>query len=432
VPKITAENIYDALYDEDEARVCKDISEEACTHIPANFFLNAVVMSVAKLADAVANTKTTLPWLLASVGVPGWMIAVLVPIRESGSMLPQLAIGGWVRSFRVRKWWYVLGSISQALMLLGMVLSILFLDGVVAGWAVLVLVVLMSLSRGFCSVASKDVIGKTVPKTRRGRVTGLSATVAGLGTLIVVVLLSELSRGTTNYLILILVAVVCWVIAAFLMSRVVEEPGAVEGGVNGLQEALSKITLIAEDTAFRRFVFARALLMGTGLAAPFVVVLAQSHSATSLTFFLVAQGLASLTSGYVWGVVADHSSRKLLMAMAVTVGALGSFVFVVDLLWQTSTTNVWFYPMVYFVLALVHDGVRMGRKTYLLDLSGGDKRTDYVAVSNTIIGALLLLAGVLTSALQVYGNTTVILVLSLFAFASLGFLSAMPEAQQDP
>ena len=46
------------------------------------------------------------------------------------------------------------------------------LEGTAAGWAILGLVTLFSLARGFCSVASKDVLGKTVPKTRRGRVSG--------------------------------------------------------------------------------------------------------------------------------------------------------------------------------------------------------------------------------------------------------------------
>ena len=49
-----------------------------------------------------------------------------------------------------------------------------------AGWLIVVLLVLFSLAGGLCSVAAKDVIGKSVPKTRRGRLNGLSATLAGL------------------------------------------------------------------------------------------------------------------------------------------------------------------------------------------------------------------------------------------------------------
>ncbi len=53
----------------------------------------------------------------------------------------------------------------------------------------------------------------------------------------------------------------------------------------------------------------------------------------------------------------------------------------------------WFYPLAFFVLSVAHSGVRIGRKTYLVDMAGGTKRTDYTAVSNTVIGVLLLAVG---------------------------------------
>ena len=65
-------------------------------------------------------------------------------------------------------------------------------------------------------------------------------------------------------------------------------------------------------------------------------------------------------------------------------------------------------------MSVAHDGVRVGRKTYIVDLAGGNRRTDYVAVSNSVIGIVLLLvglAGLLAQALSVSG---VVLLLSIF------------------
>lgn len=45
------------------------------------------------------------------------------------------------------------------------------------------LLAVFSLAHGVCSVAAKDVLGKTVSKSRRGRLTGLAGSVAGLVTL---------------------------------------------------------------------------------------------------------------------------------------------------------------------------------------------------------------------------------------------------------
>ena len=42
--------------------------------------------------DQVVNAKTVLPWALTAVGAPSAVLALLVPVRESGSMLPQAAM----------------------------------------------------------------------------------------------------------------------------------------------------------------------------------------------------------------------------------------------------------------------------------------------------------------------------------------------------
>jgi len=48
-------------------------------------------------------------------------------------------------------------------------------------------------------------------------------------------------------------------------------------------------------------------------------------------------------------------------------------------------------PLIYFILTVDYQGIRIRRKTYLVNLAGGNKRTDYVALSNTIIGIVLFL-----------------------------------------
>ena len=49
-----------------------------------------------KLGDILCNAKTVLTWLMGVVGAPSALTALLVPIRESGLMLPQAFISGFV------------------------------------------------------------------------------------------------------------------------------------------------------------------------------------------------------------------------------------------------------------------------------------------------------------------------------------------------
>ena len=60
---------------------------------------------------------------------------------------------------------------------------VVLLSGATAGWALVGLLTVYSLARGLCSVSAKDVLGKTVSKSRRGTLMGYSAGIAGLATL---------------------------------------------------------------------------------------------------------------------------------------------------------------------------------------------------------------------------------------------------------
>ena len=43
---------------------------------------------LSKLVDILLSAKTTLPTFLTNLGAPSWMLGLLVPIRESGALLP--------------------------------------------------------------------------------------------------------------------------------------------------------------------------------------------------------------------------------------------------------------------------------------------------------------------------------------------------------
>jgi MFS family permease len=396
------ETVYERLARDDDGRVCHAISESACRETPGNFMRMLAANALSSVADSVASAKTTLPWLLLHLGGPGWMTGLLVPLREAGSMLPQLLLGALVRRRPVRKWVWVGGAAVQSLCLAGVAWSALTLRGAAAGWAIVVLLAVFSLARGACSIAYKDVQGKTIPKTRRGRLAGWIGTAAGLASLAVggaLGLLRPDAASSAAYAALLAGGALLWATAAWSFARIVEEPGATEGGVNGFAEAIAKLGLLRDDAPFRRFVVARALAMGSGLAAPFYVALARDamgSAAALLGLFIAVEGLAGLLSSPVWGRWADRSSRQVFAA-ASALAAVLSMTVAAWTMWVPATApTAWsqaFYPLAFLGLGIAHAGVRLGRKTYLVDMAEGNRRTDYVAVSNTVIGALLLAAG---------------------------------------
>lgn len=412
------ESLYERLAEDDEGRVCKEISDEACVQTPGNFFHTLVSNTLSTLADKLASAKTTLPWLMLQLGAPSWMISLLVPIRESGSMLPQMLIGAVVRRQPVRKWIWVWGGVTQGVCLMLIGWLVFLLEGLAAGYAILALVVLFSLARGACSVAFKDVQGKTIPKTRRGRLSGWISAISGLAAMC-----AGLALGMTQetgsivlYGVLMFGAALLWFVSAWSFSRIVEFSGTTDGGANGLTEALAKLAILRDDLPFRRFVIARALAMGSGLAAPFYVALARDDLGSAMSLlgiFIAVEGLAGLISSPVWGRWADRSSRQVFAVACGLAAVLSIAVALWSWLPTPAAAAVWFYPLAFFGLGIAHAGVRLGRKTYMVDMAQGNKRTDYVAVSNSVIGALLLGSGLVGALAAMVSVEATILLLGL-------------------
>ena len=82
------EQLYNRITGDEDARVCKDIPEKACHDQPRNFFSYLVANLLGKVADELASAKLIIPWLFGALGVPAAFTGLLVPIRESGVLLP--------------------------------------------------------------------------------------------------------------------------------------------------------------------------------------------------------------------------------------------------------------------------------------------------------------------------------------------------------
>jgi MFS family permease len=431
--QLSSQRLYERIVDHGDER-CAGLDESACRSVPGNFFRTVLASFFSKLGDAISSPKITLAWVLGTLGAPAYLAGLLVPIRESGSLLPQLVIAGLISRLAVRKWVWVVGAMLQALAVAGMGVTALTLQGALAGWSIIGLLVVFSLARGFCSIVSKDVLGKTIPQAQRGQANGWAASAAGLATLIlgVFLILSPGSGDDVNlYAGLLLFAASLWLVAAAAYGRIREPDGEREPVDNLWAAAWQRLGLLRDDRTLRRFVAARALLLCSSLSAPFYVGLAQQHNASSasmLGVFIIASGLASLFSAPFWGRFADRSSRRVMMVAAALAALLGVAVFGVAQFDQGLFGQYWFLPLLYLLLAVAHQGVRVGRKTYVVDIADGNRRTDYVAVSNTAIGAILLLTGVLSALVAMFSVPLVILGLSVMGLAGVAVAWHLPDA----
>lgn len=430
-PSITpVHNLYDLATGDEDARVCRDISEAQCRDQPVNFFLHLPALVANKAGDELASPKLTLPWLLGAIGAPAWMLGFLVPLREALALLPQLAVAGWMRRAPRRKWFWSAGAAVQALAVLAMAATALALEGTAGGLAILGALAVFALARGVCSVAYKDVQGKTIAKGRRGTLSGYAASAGGAIAVAFALWLlwAPSDRGTAGTVsVLLALAGAMWLAAALVFAALREEPGATEGGGSALREAWRSLDSLRRQPDFARFVAVRGLLTATALSAPFYAELTRTRSdgAEGLGLLLLAAGVAGLLGAPFWGRAADRSSRRVLIA---TGGGTVLLNLAVAALAAVGAGIAWF-ALAYFALAVLHAGVRLGRKTYLVDLADAGNRAGYTAVSNTAIGVLLLLGGGLVAAASAWGAAAVVLLLALPAALGAVLALRLPEVE---
>ena len=425
--------LYDQVTGEEDARVCKEIPDEACADQPRNFFAYLVANLLNKISDELVSARLTLPWLFSVLGVPAGFVGFLVPIREAGVLLPQLLVAAYVRVLRKRKIVWLIGALLSAAMLFLMALIVWQTNGVVAGWLILSCLVFYSLARGLCSVSAKDVLGKTISKTRRGRLMGYSASLAGLATLAIGLLLQSDLVGQDNQpvlLVFIIIAGLLWLFAFMSFAAIAEPDGSTEGGGNALQVALHSLRLLLDDKPFQQYVISRILLLSVALVIPFYVILLQQQLEGELAllgWLIIANGLASSLSAPLIGKLADYSSRNVMAGAALLAGVVGVVTWYVASFyadWQLGVSSV---VMVFFLITLAHGAVRLGRKVYLVDMANSDNRAQYVAVSNTVIGIAMLFGGVIGVIADILNVQTVILILSVIALASSIYIKRLPD-----
>lgn len=424
---------YDQITGEEDARVCKDIPDEACADQPRNFFAYLFANLLNKISDELVSARLTLPWLFSMLGVPAAFAGFLVPIREAGVLLPQLLVAAYVRAMARRKYVWLVGAVLSSITLFLMALVSWQTSGVLAGWLLLTCLVFYSLARGLCSVSAKDVLGKTISKTRRGRLMGYSVSLAGLATLVIGLLLQSdvLTRNNEAVLLTFLViAAALWLLALVSFNTITEPPGATEGGGNALSEAVRSLRLLIDDKPFQHYVLSRILLLSVALVVPFYVILIQQQLAgelATLGWLIIANGLASSLSAPLIGKLADISSRKVISGAALVAAIAGMLTWAVSDQLAARAFGMHGFVVIFFLITLAHSAVRLGRKVYLVDMANADNRAQYVAVSNTVIGVAMLFGGIIGVLADVFSVQTVILILSIIALLASLYIWRLPD-----
>ncbi|MCG7278418.1 MFS transporter [Corynebacterium imitans] len=384
------------------------------------------------IGDQIVAAKTVLPWLFTAAGVPAAFTSLLVPIRESGSMLPQAALTPWITAQAQRKRAWLIGSWGQAISAALIALSAMLFDGALLGVVVLILLAALSVFRALCSIAGKDVQGRTIAKGTRGLITGRATALSGAFTLGIGLVLWLLPNDLPRWAIVVLLAVGAstWAFASLVFSTI-KEPAEAPSPKSKDNWAKQTYDLVKGDRQLQKFLVVRSLMLVTALSTPFIVVLAQEEGAdlSSLGAFIIASGGAALVGGRISGIFSDRSSKST-MAWAAGVASTSLLLLVASANFLLAAANAWIMPIGFFVVNLAHTAVRVSRKTYLVDMADGDRRTLITGAANTVMGVVLLLVGALSSAISVFGPQITLIFLAIVGFIGVASAASLKDVSR--
>lgn len=367
------------------------------------------IATCGKLADLLISAKTTLPWLLASLGAPIWIVSMLVPIRESGSLIPQWPLKQKVSHIENRlviwRWGIVIQACSICLMLTSAILT----EALIAGLLILFCLLLLSLGRSLSSLSMKDIQGINVEKGQRGKLVGMASTMSGLLSLITagLLILSPQDMSIKAIQLLITFSAFIMFVSLFLSIGLTAN---LSDNKKDSNDGKSLWKTINQQADLRQLIVSRCLLLHAALIAPFFVsASAINNDFFQLPYFIISSAMASFLSSYLWGKMADKSAiHTMFYATLVCISASVAFYFV------TSIDKWWVDVFLFFVLNLGYAGIRIGRKTYMLDIAQGSQRTLYVAAANSMVGYVLLMLGGLYALLYIVMDEHLIIVMTFF------------------
>lgn len=388
------------------------------------FSIHFMALALTKIADGLIDPKIVLSWLLSTLGAPGYIIGALVPVRESGALLPQLPLARLIQRQPRRKGFWAIGSLIQGAATLGIAAASFLTTDATAGWLVLGCLAILAIARSSCSASHKDVLARTVEKGTRGALTGAAGTIGAMAVFAFAAAIGTgiIPRETTTITLVIAIAGLLWLVAGsvFLTLDEPEDKTAKKARIG----IIDLLTPLREDRELQTYIVTRALMIATALAPPFLVMMSgqgrEGTEAVALGPLMVASASATILSSYVWGRLSDRSSRRTLMLS----GILASLTLGAAALagWAGNGVSIWTAAVFLFMAQIAYEGVRSGRKIHLTDMKTDGRKAIYTALSNTLIGVLLIFGGGFGLLADIFGPATV---LALFAvMAALGVLVA--------
>jgi MFS family permease len=263
------------------------------------------------------------------------------------------------------------------------------------------------MAAGPAGLAFFDIVAKTVPPRRRGRLFAWRLFLGGIlglggGWVVNTVLNHPPLPFPRGHALLFLLYTVVFMPACLAFIAIREPPGIAASERPALREQLRRAKqILLEDGVYRRFLIIKVIMALAGTALPFYGVYAKNMLDAPegmVGIYVTTRIAAQLLFNLPWGWLSDRRGNRLALRLQIIVTGITllSALALVGFVALSDPQGAWLpylaLPLFFLDGALLPTYILTGNN-FLLELVPEAKRSLYLGLNNTLMGIVILISG---------------------------------------
>jgi MFS family permease len=376
---------------------------EPYPHLRRNFVAIAGDWICFLLAMTVVSYRSVTPAFVSRLTDFAPLIGLVATIGEGAWLLPQLVAAHHVAGREWKKPYVIVNMLVGRPMYLLVALAI-FLTGDAYPWLLLAIFFLaqtiFTVTDALGSVGWFDILSKSIPPARRGRLFSTAQIVGGslafgAGFAVSLILGPRGPGFPYGYGLLFVLSVTFLFLSILFYSSLKEPPQEVRKEREPWRVYMPRlVALLRQNRQFRLINVVRMLAGLSGLALPFYVVYATDIlqiSDENIGLFVSAQVLGGIVSSFAMGYLNERSGSKIVTQMTIALAVSAPLLaLLIHFYIPPDTTVIYIYALVFFLIGATMSGYMQGYMNFVLEMAPSDERPAYVGLYNTLGGTLLV------------------------------------------
>ena len=393
-------------------------------NLTRNFFVLLVHGMLGQTGFRFINAPTFIPaYILMLSGGSNVAVGLALSLQGLGMMLtPMIGANLISHRRRVLPIGFMVGASMRTCVLL-MGLAGLFLSENTTLIVVICLMGLLGMFEGMQGVTFNFLMSKTIPVSRRGRLTGMRSFLAGIISALVAyiggtfLIGEEPSMAGYSWTFILAFALTATGLMTLLALREPQPPTV--RPPSSLWHQLREIpALLRSDPVFTRYFIARAIATMGRMAMPFYILYAGISiglSGVTLGIVTFAFTMSGTVSNLIWGLIADARGFRLVFLLSCMLWIISSALLLVA---PTFLLTV----LVFVGIGAAHQGFENSSRNIVLEFGDRENRPTRIAIANTvaqIAGAIGPLLGGTMATLLGYESVFITAIFFLFVGAMM-------------